>query len=327
MRDVSDKSRAAVQQRRRLRQSAVKHLQDFLFHVVDKNVLGIMNMDDLPEVHRLQFLSRAVKRSQCSDALVPALLMLDCAVRCPEFTLKVAGIVRRASGRQSAGHITTAALCLQKRKYLPKYWSKRALCNLRKGLPRWNGESLLAAGDAWLKAAVTQTIDGPLDAVQTLPGVGSYLGHCMVRLMGAALDIRFTRGASNSADMSSHVGLMHELCDFRTMRGALLRRKKNVARSWSWAMLSCLYCEGAKILRECSVLREMSEYEHNRTAFCVDLAGPAMRAVLKKLSEAGVLPNGLPSEEAQAVASTLGLSAEMRSVSAVKRFRTLCPRA
>ena len=124
-------------------------------------------------------------------------------------------------------------------------------------------------------------------------------------------------------DVSAHVSLLHAVCNFRSMRGALVKAGVSEARSWHWGMLSLLYCEGTKVLQAAGVLRGVGHYKEHRLQFLVDLAGPEMRWLLRRLSESVPLNDGPPSAEAEQVAVHMGDSIRGVSIDAVLRYRLL----
>ena len=317
LRIKSDKSKAALQQRRRLLRRSRGILCDFVCLMVVRNIFCCRSLFDLPEVQRLRFLVRAAQQRRCPRALTAALLILDCAVRNPSFTAEVA----RCIGSKPAAERCLPFLerVLQLAAKTPVlFWSGRARSNVVGGLARWSAADLHQAGVAW--AAAGHETSSLVASLSSLPNLGVYLAYAFCRQCAAAWEISM-RGRIGTPDaMSDHVRSLHDVVPFRETRGALLRAGVAEARHWSWDHLSALYCDTAKVLLDASVLNSAMLQRHGCDALLIALAGPEMRQAVRRLRGCAWLVDW-PSSEAVAVTEALGIQHSMRSLESVKRHR------
>ena len=172
------------------------------------------------------------------------MVTLDCVVCSPKFTKKLAATARR-SARRDAAEVAAVALDAHRRSNTQtRFWKGRVMADLREALPQWEAADLAAVGRAWQRSAKAVRIKKPLNALLTLPGIGQYLGHSIVRLVAASLELKL-RGDADSSDVPAYVKTLHKVCKFRDARGALVRHGVRNARSWAWCALTWFYCEAA----------------------------------------------------------------------------------
>ena len=281
-----------MQQRRRVKISAARQMTTFLILLLQRNVFDLKEVSELPEVRRLRFLTRAVRKAARGEKVLLMLLMLDVAVRCPSYTAQIATLLARWPAKWSPESVGDAALQTLKKSMHVTFWRGRALQQLRTFLPKWTGTKLAKAAMMWPRRSARARGSKQLAAAMSLPGIGMYLGGCMVRQVSAAGIGQGGACGHAAMDMSAHVSLLHAVCNFRSMRGALVKAGLSHTRSWSWDMLSLLYCEGTKVLQEAGVLRGVGHYRKNLGELFVDLGGPEMRWLLRRLSESAPLIDG-----------------------------------
>ncbi len=324
-RSTQEAGAAARMHRCRANKSAAHNTKTFLILMLRKNIFSIRRMQDLPEVKRLQHLLHAGRKAKCSKKALMALMLLDAAARDPKFTAAMAHhLHRRRGSTEPDWKLLSRALRLRRRRTAPTYWTGRARSNLTKGVAQWTSHHFLSAAEAWMDASSTTRAKRLLDSARSLPHVGEYLAHCMVRQRAAALNISIRGGSESAATMRPHVKLLHDVVSFRTIRGALLNAGIEEARDWSWDMLSGFYCECSKILCDLKVLQDVTRYSIGDSSAITHLAGPAMERVNAQLREAKVLSDWA-NVEAGEVASVLGVAQPMRTLATVKRFRAACP--
>ena len=312
------------QRRRRCESRAGERLQCFLIGMCQKQVFNITSMDQLPEVQRLRELARAAEIAGLARHTIIALCILDAAVRNPFFTATIIRKVLPGSGEQCEEKVLKAALRTRK-KHLHMYWCRLALSNLKIGVNSWTADKLLRAGRLWVDAGDTAKCRALLRAIQSLPRVGHYLGHALLRTVAAAMDTQVRGGEAVAADMSLSVQLLYDVVPFRTMRGRLLSEATPSARHWTWDLLAALYCEATRCLRDEGVLDDLTKYVADREALLAALAGPACRALLSRLNAAPVLEEWF-SAEAHSVKLELNVQSEMKSLQVLQRFRAAMAR-
>ena len=160
----------------------------------------------------------------------------------------------------------------------------------------------------------------------SLPRVGPYLGHALLRYVAAALEAPVRGGERTAADMSLRVGLLYSVASFRHLRGHMIAAGLPSARTWSWNVLAAMYCEGTKILCEQRVLQNPADYTADPLSLHVALSAPQCRAYLRRLQAAPVVDEWV-SEEAASVSRELHAECNARSLAVVKRCRQALARA
>ncbi len=310
---------AARMRRCRAKKTAARKLKAFLPLLLNRDIISVRRTQQLPEVMRLRYLLRAGR--SCPKRTLMALLLLDAAARDPGFTAALArelGKGKRAT--MPAEKLLTRALQLRRRRGSRTFWSGRSQANLWKGVAMWTPKHLIEAAGAWTETGSTARATNLLKSVQSLPRVGAYLSHCVVRLCGAASGVSLRDCSDSAAAMSANVAVLHVVVPFRSMRGALIQAGVEEARSWSWDMMSCVYCECSKVLREFKVLRGFKVYKDDGGSASVDLAGSVMQELITQLRAAGRQEDRGNAESAE-VASALGIREPMKTLATVKRFR------
>lgn len=320
-----DGTRTDAQRRRRLKLTAAAQLQRFLHLLCVKRIFPIDSMDELPEVRRLRCLITAGRRARTPRETLVALLFLDTAVRNPKFTAVLIREVIPGSRTAAAEDVLASALRLRRRHGQVVFWQKRASANLKQAVRSWTPEQLVTAARKWARANDTSKGETLLQAVTALPLVGPYLGHAMLRLVAAALELDVRGGAEAAACMSNNVELLHSVVCFRKMRGHFLKERQACARRWRWDLFAALYCEATTCLRKANVLNNLSEYVAGSLALPLALAGPEMRAVIQRLEAAPILEDWI-CEEAKSVRRELHVVSRVHSLPVAKRFKAAMDR-
>jgi hypothetical protein len=312
---------AARMHKCRTKKAAARNLITFFSLLLTKGIISVRRLQQLPEVKRLRHLLQAGRRAACPKRTLMALLLLDAAVRDPGFTAALThelGKDKRA--KMPAETLLMRALQLRRRQGNRTFWRGRFVAHLMKGADTWTPKLLLEAAGVWAKKKNTARATTLLKSVQSLPHVGEYLSHCVVRLCGAALDLSIRDCSDSAANMSAHVEVLHDVVPFRSMRGALIEAGIEEARSWSWGMMSAVYCESSKALREFKVLQDFKMYKGEHSSASADLAGNVMKELIMQLKAAG-LQADRGSPETAAMASALKIREPMKTFATLKRFR------
>ena len=311
--------RAGAQRRRRLKFRARIAVKFFLTALVDKRIFNLRSMTDLPEVQRLRALIHAAKVAGTPRATIVALCIIDAAVRNPKFTCLLIKRVAQGQPRATAPSILRVALRLSKTCSV-LFWQGLGRSNLMRGIRAWSESDLEKIGHIWVRAGATAKCQRLLAPIASLPRVGPYLGHALLRYVAAALDVSVWGGETIASDMSPHVGLLYSVTSFRDLRGHMVASGIPTARTWSWNLFAALYCEGTKILCDQGVLQNPAEYTGDPETLHVAFCARRCRAFLHRLEAAPVLEDWF-SEEVDRVRRTLDVQDTMRSLAVIKRCR------
>ena len=294
------------------------NLCQLMFLLIKKRVFVVQSMEDLPEVQRMQWLVQRSKQGDCPRKVLVASLLLDCAVRRPMFTRMLGSLLEECRADDDASDVMQMALEMRSDDWgSGMFWTGQAKANLETGLKKWTADELVSAGAAWGIAKDRAKSCKLIRAASSLPQVGKYLSHTMVRTVSSALGVRVLGGAQSAAEMSEHVSALHDLIDFRAARGELIRFGVQHARSWQWNLLSCLYCECGKVLRASGVMIATESYS-NPLDLAEALLSPQMKQMLDSMQHARECEDW-PSEEAAQVASTLKIDRPMFTLATVDR--------
>ena len=255
------------------------------------DIIGIKNMTDATDVHRLQLTARILKSFHIGRSEVVAILVLDWAVRSPELTATFLENLRDGVGTAAAAGDDMCAIdqyrSLLNTKAWRSYWTGRSKLNLLKFVATLSNHDLMEFGSRFEAPQKYMRVKTVLQHIKEWTYMGPYLSFNLLRCVSAAVGQNLRDAAAASTGMSSHTQHLAVALNLPRLRKEL-RRLSGV--NASDGLLGFYLCETAKLLMETGVLKAMQLYEGNHKDLIKDLVGDAAQDFMLHLEEYGQVP-------------------------------------
>lgn len=255
------------------------------------DIIGIKNMTDATDVHRLQLTARILKSYHISRSEVVAILVMDWAVRSPELTATFLENLREGVGTADVAGDDMCAIdqyrSLLHTKAWRSYWTGRSKLNLLKFVATLSNHDLMDFGSRFEAPQKYMRVKTVLQHIQEWTYMGPYLSFNLLRCVSAAVGQNLRDAAAAATAMSSHTRHLAVALNLPRLRKEL-RRLSGV--NASDGLLGFYLCETAKLLMETGVLKAMHLYEGNHKELIKDLCGDVAKDFMHHLEEFGQVP-------------------------------------
>jgi hypothetical protein len=255
------------------------------------DIIGIKNMTDATDVHRLQLTARILKSFHIGRSEVVAILVLDWAVRSPELTATFLENLREGVGTADVAGDDMCAIdqyrSLLETKAWRSYWTGRSKLNLLKFVATLSNHDLMEFGSRFEAPQKYMRVKTVLQHIQEWNYMGPYLSFNLLRCVAAAVGQNLRDASAAATGMSSHTQHLAVALNLPRLRKEL-RRLSGV--NASDGLLGFYLCETAKLLTETGVLKAMHLYEGNHKELIKDLSGDVAKDFMHYLEEFGQVP-------------------------------------
>ena len=120
-----------------------------------------------------------------------------------------------------------------------------------------------------------------LQNITSLKFLDKYTGFSMLRCICEVVDVRLRSAAEDAGNMSLNASLLAEVLPFASARQKL---HSFLGFPPPDSILSYMYCETIKVLREESVLVALKQYEDKPELFAKDLSDPRTKALIDRMA-------------------------------------------
>lgn len=310
---------AAERRERRALSRARARLLSLFELMLRTRIFPLSGMADVCEVARLRAVRAAF--SHLDLEIQAAVLLTDSVVRSPAFSKHLVEAVAPATAVDATAEEVWIELAVRLNTQAYRtWWTGRTRSHVR-AVPRaWTPDAVGQASRALAAAASRRQPSQPvLEALRLLPGIGTYLAVCIVRLLGPVLDLHEACTEEAARQMSAHTSHLAWVAPFSDARTFLVEAGFFSVLSWESDMVAYLYCETSKVLRASDVIRPLGSYGPKDMSFVAAINGDTMTALLLQLETALVVPDQ-DSDEIRETRDLLGVSSAMRCTATLERF-------